>query len=184
MRKTKIKKKADIALEIAFFSLLFSFLTLVSLYLNQRMAKTVRTKSRNKCNILDISSDGLTKFCSKIGTSGIQVEQIAINEEPVRSSRPIHGIFSLFKHRLLPAHVISSPSRHSDIYFSQQTNHKTYALHALLHVLFNSTDDMEMNEDLVQFKQSTQKLTPKEWPSISIRYLSRLTGTYQSKQQN
>ncbi|KAI8069858.1 uncharacterized protein B0P05DRAFT_192415 [Gilbertella persicaria] len=121
----------------------------------------------NAWKFVEPGSDTFTKLCSTIGAHGIQVEQIPLlDKENIRHLRPILGFFILLQQQPIPEQD-TLPSTKQPIYFSQQTTHDAYAMHALLHIVMNMSSKINISDNLDNFRHCTQYLSSKS-TSVAI----------------
>ncbi|KAL7315175.1 hypothetical protein PS15m_006661 [Mucor circinelloides] len=113
-------------------------------------------------NLLEPDPGTFTKLCTQIGAQSVQVEQIKLlDREAIRNLRPIHGLIIIIKHKLesFISKDDSTTNTNNHIYFSNQVVHDAYAMHALLNVLLNNSDTVDIGRELDHFKQFTNDFT-------------------------
>lgn len=119
-------------------------------------------------NLMEPDPGAFTSLCSEIGADKIQVEELDIGLErnQLYNLRPVHGLMVLVKHKTeFIAHppadtAFSSAIKNDNIYFSNQIVHDAYAMHALLNILLNCTDSIDVGSELKHFKQFTHDFPP------------------------
>ncbi|KAI7904238.1 ubiquitin carboxyl-terminal hydrolase [Cokeromyces recurvatus] len=127
------------------------------------MTKSIISENSSYWHALDPDPGTFTQLCSKIGAQGIQVEQLSLHKDKFYNFEPIFGIFLLAKQNsrrlTLKEDGNNSSINNYPIYFLQQTTtHNAYAMHALLHILLNSDNEIKTSKDLRQFKKLTHAL--------------------------
>ncbi|GAN01346.1 ubiquitin carboxylterminal hydrolase L5 [Mucor ambiguus] len=127
------------------------------------MSKESPPLRSNSWNFLEPDPGTFTKLCAQIGAQSVQVEQIKLlDREAIRNLRPIHGLIIIIKHKLesFISKDDSATNTNNHIYFSNQVVHDAYAMHALLNVLLNSSDTVDIGRELEHFKQFTNDFNP------------------------
>ncbi|CAM9140271.1 unnamed protein product [Choristocarpus tenellus] len=104
-----------------------------------------------------------TELIESIGVRGVQVEELySLDEASFARLQPIYGLVFLFKwtgevdNKRTPAEA----NDHPNLFFAQQVIPNACATQAILSVLLNSSDKVELGDTLESLKNFTSLFTP------------------------
>ncbi|KAL0078526.1 hypothetical protein J3Q64DRAFT_1765052 [Phycomyces blakesleeanus] len=133
--------------------------------------------------VIDPDPRVLSKLCLSMGVKGVQVEQIQpSNRDFIREQRPVHGVILLL-HQVPPA-INGEETSSNGIYFSNQIVREGYATHALINILMNCGEMVDIGSTLKEFKEFTREFTPIEkGHSLSSSHVLREASNNIAKRQ-
>ncbi|KAH3765694.1 ubiquitin carboxyl-terminal hydrolase 2 [Pelomyxa schiedti] len=115
-----------------------------------------------------------TELISAMGARDIQVEELYSLEEGVWDSmRPVYGLIFLFKWRdegttqSLPSYMDDFAFMTPNVFFANQVVNNACATQAILSVLLNCPDSVDVGDELRKFKDFTKEFPP-EAKGLSI----------------
>ncbi|KAF7721199.1 ubiquitin carboxyl-terminal hydrolase [Apophysomyces ossiformis] len=96
-----------------------------------------------------------------MGVQGVQVEEIeSLSPGNFRDLRPVYGIIIFVRHKPEPQHRDDIFTANNNVYFANQLVHNAYPMHAMLSVLLNCEDSVDIGPQLVDFKEFTSEFSP------------------------
>lgn len=104
-----------------------------------------------------------SELIEELGTKDLSVEEIISMEDPVHMSSlaPIHGFIFLFRwDNQTPYKTDRLCFSQDELFFAKQVITNNCATQALLSILLNSEQDIELGENLKQFKEFSMMLDP------------------------
>jgi len=121
--------------------------------------------SDNWCTI-ESDPGVFTELMENMGAKDVMVEELfTLSDEDFSAIAPAYGLLFLFKWTKQTAGPGSSkPLAHEetdpDLFFAKQTIHNACATQAILSILLNSVDRVEIGDELKGFKDFTREFTP------------------------
>ncbi|KAI8147473.1 ubiquitin carboxyl-terminal hydrolase [Fennellomyces sp. T-0311] len=111
--------------------------------------------------LIEPDPGSFSQLCTRMGVNGVQVEPIrSLNRDFIRDLRPIYGIILLLRHKPEKSHRDEMFTTNSNVYFANQVVHDAYAMYAMLSVLLNREESLELGADLLSFKEFTGDFPP------------------------
>ena len=119
-----------------------------------------------------VSEPGVfTKLVQNLGVKNVEIEELyALDADSLRQVAPIHAVIFLFKYssidreyarRNVPIDGEYDPYfQQKGIFFAQQTIQNACATLAVLNALFNSTNDVDVGDELSNFRLFTVDFDP------------------------
>ncbi|KAJ2084080.1 hypothetical protein H4R24_000289 [Coemansia sp. RSA 988] len=108
-----------------------------------------------------------TELISNMGVSEVQVEELySLDVEALRAMEPVYGLIFLFKWQPGAGNTsaqeadTSNEGNSEDVYFAQQIIQNACATQAILSVLLNCSEDIELGETLSNFRSFSVDLPP------------------------
>ncbi|KAI8066322.1 ubiquitin carboxyl-terminal hydrolase [Gongronella butleri] len=102
----------------------------------------------------------LTQLCVHLGIQGVQVEELlSTQRSTLFDLQPVYGIIVFLHHHGRPSKD-DDVSSHDRLYFANQVINDAYAVHALLSIVLNCDDVLDLSQSLIEFKQFTRDFSP------------------------
>ncbi|KAI9492433.1 ubiquitin carboxyl-terminal hydrolase [Zychaea mexicana] len=111
--------------------------------------------------LIEPDPGSLSQLCTRMGVKGVQVEPIpSLNRDFIRDLRPIYGITLLLRHKPEKSHRDEMYTTNNNVYFVNQVVHDAYAMYAMLSVLLNREESIDLGSELLNFKEFTGDFPP------------------------
>jgi ubiquitin carboxyl-terminal hydrolase L5 len=106
-----------------------------------------------------------TELIEQMGTKNVMVEELfSLTDEDFASITPCFGLLFLFKWTKETSSSVNQPIAHEfcdpNLFFAKQTIQNACATQAILSVLLNNTERVDIGDELSQFKEFTKEFTP------------------------
>ncbi|KAJ1848339.1 hypothetical protein LPJ70_001078, partial [Coemansia sp. RSA 2708] len=107
-----------------------------------------------------------TELIQNMGVKDVQVEELySLDADTLRAIAPVHGLIFLFKWQPGAGHseqpgASESAADSTKVYFAQQIIQNACATQAILSVLLNRSEDIELGETLSNFRSFSVDLPP------------------------
>ncbi|KAJ2961039.1 hypothetical protein NQZ79_g3677 [Umbelopsis isabellina] len=109
----------------------------------------------------DISPGSLTELCKILGTKGVQVEELmSADMETLDFMSPVFGFTFLVHYTPNKYHKDDMVVVGGDIYFANQLVNNACSTQAILSILLNCEDVLDIGDDLHAFRESTKDYSP------------------------
>ncbi|CAO3694593.1 unnamed protein product [Umbelopsis ramanniana] len=109
----------------------------------------------------DISPGTLTELCKKLGAKGVQVEELmSADTETLDFISPVFGFTFLVHYTPNKYHKDDMVVVGGDIYFANQLVNNACSTQAILSILLNCDDVLDIGDDLRSFRESTKDYNP------------------------
>ncbi|KAM3580056.1 ubiquitin carboxyl-terminal hydrolase [Umbelopsis sp. WA50703] len=109
----------------------------------------------------DISPGSLTELCKILGAKGVQVEELmSADMETLDFMSPVFGFTFLVHYTPNKYHKDDMVVVGGDIYFANQLVNNACSTQAILSILLNCADVLDIGEDLQAFRESTKDYSP------------------------
>lgn len=101
-----------------------------------------------------------TELVNAVGVRGVAFEELyALDADELRRIEPVYGLIFLFKYRgddgaSAPGACVDPPS---DLFFARQVIQNACATQAVLSVLLNAEDKVELGQTLLEFREFTSE---------------------------
>lgn len=115
-------------------------------------------------NTIDSDAGVFTRLVEKLQVKGVQFDDLfSIDKESLQQSDPVYGVVFLFKYSNIDRNYANDGNKpmmgeydmdyqDKGIFFANQTIQNSCATQAVLNVLLNKTDEVEIGSDLSNFK--------------------------------
>ncbi|KAG2227055.1 hypothetical protein INT45_006462 [Circinella minor] len=111
--------------------------------------------------LIEPDPGSLSQLCSRMGVKGVQVEPIPnLNRDFIRDLRPIYGITLLLRHKPEKSYRDEMFTNNNNVYFANQVVHDAYAMYAILSILLNREETIDIGSELLNFKEFTSDFPP------------------------
>ncbi|CAO3672669.1 unnamed protein product [Umbelopsis vinacea] len=109
----------------------------------------------------DINSGTLTELCRKLGAKGVQVEELmSADTETLDFISPVFGFTFLVHYTPNKYHKDDMVVVGGDIYFANQLVNNACSTQAILSILLNCEDMLDIGDGLRSFRDSTKDYSP------------------------
>ena len=102
-----------------------------------------------------------TELLAAFGAKDLQVEELySLDDDSLAAIKPIYGLVFLFKWQEAPEDAASPViSEDPGIFFANQVVNNACATQALIQILLNKTDEIDVGPELGQFKEFSAEMT-------------------------
>ncbi|KAF4582968.1 ubiquitin carboxyl-terminal hydrolase 2 [Ophiocordyceps camponoti-floridani] len=121
-------------------------------------------------NTIESDAGVFTSLVENLGVKGVQFEELlTLDPSELASLQPVYGVIFLFKFPTDRPYTTSDeplhggvflPSAREDLFFAAQTIQNACATQALLSVIMNKTDEVDIGRSMSEFREFTMPLPP------------------------